>query len=823
MKATGATFVPPRGDINSPFILVGEQPGRMEVKLREPFVGPASKVLVECLNAANITSYECYKTNVLKDLDKPLRDIFRYERGKVQVTQKWYDYVHFLQEELSQTTGLIIAIGNVALYALTDNVGITKWRGSVLDSTLLPGRKVLALIHPATVIPPKMVYKNKLLIQMDLQRAREFVDGKFQASQYDIITQPSFIEAMQFLEECYQEGMKGYTIDYDIELRFEELSCVAFTYNSWNAMSIPFVSGDGDYFTVEQEIEIWKAIARILEEPQIKKRGQNLIFDSHFLIRKHGIVTKNIDDTMVAQQILMPEYPRGLDFITSIWTTHPYYKDDGKKYFEGGNWPKLWNYNGTDSMVTAEAFPKQWEMLRNQGNLETYKRQVALIEPLTYMMERGIKVDLPGIVKLSKELDKEIEDLTRQLHAVVGFELNPNSSKQLITYFYGTQGFRPYKSKTTKNVSVDADALKRLAIKGSKEASIILEIRKKGKIRSVYMEPLKFDKDNRVRCSYNPVGTRYSRLSSSENIFGTGMNMQNIPHSVHKFYKADEDYLYCSFDLAQAENRIVAYLGQIDSMIKAFEEGRDVHRLTASLIFGKPPEDISDEKGSSTLGSGEHSERDWGKRANHGLNYDLGYRSFSMYYELPERESKFLVEKYHQVYPGVRQGFHAYVKRCLRENRTLTNPMGRNTLFLSKLDETTFKEAYACIPQGLVGDIVNEYGIEYIYYNPQLFAPIELLIQIHDSVGFQIPLNIGWQRIAEMLCLIKASLETPIQIHHYTVSIPADLNVGLNLDKHMGREFKAGKFPATPELLAKALEEAYPQMVEEENALCQSV
>lgn len=822
MAKLGATFVPPRGELDSPFILVGEQPGRMEVKLREPFSGPASKVLLECLNAANITSYECYKTNVIKNLDHKLFEIFRYDRGKARVTSEYYEHLEVLKEELAKTTGLLIAIGNVALYALTGNLGITKWRGSVLDCTLLPGRKVLPIIHPMTVLPPKMVYKNKLLIQMDLQRARQVVDGKFQASDYHIAIQPSFMEAMDYLEECYQEGMKGYTIDYDIELRFEEMSCIAFTYNSWAAMSIPFVHGGGDYFTVDQEVEILKAIAKILEEPKIKKRGQNLIFDSHFLIRKHGIVTKNIDDTMVAQQVAMGEYPRGLDFITSIWTTHPYYKDDGKAYFEGGNWPKLWTYNGTDSMVTAEAFPKQWEMLRNQLNIETYRRQVKLIEPLAYMMERGILVDLPGVIKTAGELDVEIEDLTRQLHAIAGFELNPNSSKQLIQHFYGTQGYRPYKSKTTKNITVDADALKRLTIKGSKEAAIILEIRKKSKIRSVYLEPLKFDKDHRVRCSYNPVGTRYSRLSSSENIFGTGMNMQNIPHSVHKYFKADEGYIFCSFDLAQAENRIVAYLGQIDSMIQAFEEGKDVHRLTASLIFGKPPEEISAEDGSSSLGSGIHSERDWGKRANHGLNYDLGYRSFSMYYELPERESKFIVEKYHQVYPGVRQGFHAYVKRCLRENRTLTNPMGRHTLFLSKLDETTFKEAYACIPQGLVGDIVNEYGIEYIYYNPQLFSEVELLIQVHDSVGFQIPISVGWEKMANMLWLIKKSLETPMQIHQYNFSIPADLNIGLNMDKNRGKEFKAKNFPATPELLAKALKEAYPAMIEEENDLCQT-
>ena len=819
----GATFVPPSGDIKSPFVIVGEQPGKLEVKIRQPFIGSAGKVLTECLNAANIIQHECYKTNVIKDLDKPAYEIFTYTRGKAKVQESWYKHTEVLKNELEKTEGLIIAVGNTALYALTNNIGITKWRGSVIESTLLPGRLVLPILHPSTVIPPKKVYTNKLLIQLDLQRARDYIDGKFQPPEYDIAIQPSFFESMDFLQQCYEEGMKGYTIDYDIELRFEQVSCISFAYTSWHAISIPFICASGDYFTVDQEVEVWKAIAKILEEPKIKKRGQNLIFDSHFLIRNHKIATKNIEDTMVAQQIIMSEYPRGLDFITSIWTSHPYYKDEGKKYFEGGNYPRLWTYNGTDSLITAEAFPKQWDMLRSQNNTEIYKHQVRVIEPLAYMMERGIKADMPGIKKNAAQLDKEIEDLTRQLYAVVGYELNPNSPDQLQHYFYGIMGHRPYKSKTTKNITTDADALKRLTIKGSQEAALILEIRRRSKVRSVYMEPAKFDSDGRVRCAYNPVGTRYSRLSSAENIFGTGMNMQNWPHSSLKYLKADEDYLFCSFDLAQAENRLVAYLGQIDSMIEAFESGKDVHRLTASLIFNKPPEEISDEPGSSTLGAGTHSERDWGKRANHGLNYDLGYRSFALYYELPERDSKFIVEKYHQVYPGVRQGFHSYIKRCLRENRTLTNPMGRHTLFTSKLDDATFKEAYSCIPQGTVGDLINQQGINQTYYNPQQFGPVELLIQVHDSVGFQIPIKIGWERVAQILWEIKANLEIPLKIHQYEFVIPADLNIGLNLDKAYGREFKAKNFPESPQVLAQKLESVYPDIVQEENELCQSV
>lgn len=813
MTNFGSTFVPPIGDPLSPIILVGEQPGKMEVRNRQPFLGPAGRVLMDCMNVVGIVRHDCYITNVIKDLDHPLATHFRYDKGKMHVSDSWYKYLEILKQELEQTQGLIVAIGNVALAALTGNLGITKWRGSVLDSTLLPGRKVLPILHPATVIPPKNQFLNRILIQFDLQRAKEFIDGKYQPSNYEIIIRPSYQQCVEYLEECLDYGLKGYTVDYDIELRYEQISCIAFAHNPAVAISIPFVDENGDYFNLEQEVEIWRLIAEILQNPKIKKRGQNLIFDSQFLLHVHHIITRNIDDTMIAERTLMPEFPIGLDFITSLWTSHPYYKDEGKKYFSGTNFPRLWNYNGTDACVCAEAFPKQYEELRRQGNLETYERQRLLVEPLTYMMERGIKSDIPGIIKKAAELDVEIEDLTRQLHAVVGWEINPNSPQQLQKLFYGLQGYQPYKSKTTGNISVDSDALKRLSRKGSKEAAIIQQLRKKSKIRSVYLDPAKFDKDGRIRCSYNPVGTRFSRLSSSENIFGTGMNMQNQPYDCLKYYLADDGYLYFSFDLSQAENRLVAYIGKIEPMIEAFESGKDIHRLTASLIFGKPSDEISDEKGSSVLGSGEHSERDWGKRANHGLNYDLSYKSFALYYELPEAQSKTIVERYHHVYPGVRQGFHKYVQRQLRETRMLINLMGRRTLFLDTLNDQTFKEAYACIPQGTVGDVVNERGLEFIYYNPKQFAPVELLIQVHDQIGFQIPVSIGYKRIAELLIMIKQSLEQPLKIHDYTFVIPADLTFGLTLDKKSGKEVKAKNFPKTVEALAELLQTSHADML----------
>ena len=813
---TGSTFVPPIGDPNSRLVIVGEQPGKMEVKLRQPFIGPAGRELTDDMNAVGLARQEAYITNVIKDLDHPLEYHFQYDKGKVTVSQTWYKYIEILVEELNQTQGLILAVGNVALYALTGCLGITKWRGSLLESTLLPGRLVLPVIHPATIIPPKNVVLNRVLLQFDLKRARDIMDGKFQKSHYDIILRPSYQQAIEYLEACIDMGLKGYEIDYDIEIRYEQVSCIAFAHNPVQAISIPFVCETGDHFTIDQEVQVWKLIARILQDHKIKKRGQNIIFDSAFLLRNNKILTHNVDDTMVAQRTLMPEFPIGLDFITSIWTTHEYYKDEGKKYFGGGNWPRLWNYNGTDACICAEAFPRQFEELRRQGNLETYERQCKLIEPLTFMMERGIKADMPAILEKAAQLDKEIEDLTRQLKAMVGYDINPNSPQQLQKFFYGIQGNAPYKKRGTGNITTDNDAMKRLARKGNQEAIMLQKVRKLSKIRSVYLEPEKFDKDGRIRCSYNPVGTRFSRLSSSENIFGTGMNMQNWPHDCLQYLKADDGYLYFGLDLAQAENRLVAYLGKIDSMIEAFETGKDLHRLTAGLILGKDPETISDEKGSCALGSGEHSERDWGKRANHGLNYDLGYKAFSMYYEIPENQAKMIVEKYHKVYPGVRNGFHQYVRRSLRETRMLTNLLGRRTLFMGTLDDETFKEAYACIPQGTVGDIINERGINYVYYNQHLFRPVELLIQIHDQVGFQIPISIGWERMADMILKIKASLEQPLRVHDYEFIIPADVMFGLSLSKKDGLEMKAKKFPQDLGALAEKLRLGYEELKDKE-------
>jgi len=800
------TYVSPSGPTDPLIAIVGEQPGKSEIfhrPLPQPFVGPAGRELDKCLMAVDIPRSSCYLTNVIKDLDAPLKAYIDLSKKVPFVSEKARVYIDLLKEELNEcSANVIVVTGNIPLYALCDRTGITKWRGSVLESTLLPGRKVVPTIHPATIIPPKNVYLNKHLLILDLKRAKEQAAfPEFRSKERTIKIQPSFGDVMNWLDNAYQLGMNGRIIDYDIEIYNEEVSCISVAISAAEVMSIPFVDSQGDYFTLDQEAEIWRRIALLLEERRIWKRGQNIGFDAHFLLRRLGIKSRSLHDTMVVQKTLFPDYPMGLDFICTMYTDLPYYKNEGKKWFKvGGAWRTLWNYNALDSIVCADAHPKQVEDLKRQGNLETYERQRKIIEPLVYMMERGIRVDVEEMKKKGTEYGRLIEERTAELQRLCGFDINPNSPKQLANYFYGQRGLQTYR-KRGGGVTTDDNALKRLARKGVVEASIVREIREYTKARGNYLNLDKVDKDARIRCSYNPAGTRFSRISSSENIFGTGMNMQNWPHELLEFLLPDEGYVIYTIDLSQAENRIVAYVGNVTQLIEAFETGRDVHSLTAALILGKPVDEISSEDGSSSLGSGHYSERFWGKKANHSLDYDLGYKTFALRLELPETQAKWIVERFHTAYPGIRQNFHAMVKAQLAKNRTLTNLMGRKTLFLDEWGDKLWKVGYSCIPQGTVGDVINERGLNYVYYNQKDFSPVDLLTQTHDSITFQIPLSVSWERHAGMLRLLKAKLETPLVWNERKFVIPADISMSKNFNKDKGIKIKT--------INAQALKEAY--------------
>jgi len=829
------TYVGPSGDRYAKLGVCGEQPGQWEARKGKPFIGPAGQGLNECLQMTRIPRTGLYLTNVIKDLDAPLRSYINinYNRQDWTISAEGNQYINELAKELkSLKLNAIVAFGNIALIALTSRVGITKWRGSVLESTIVPGLKVIPTFHPATFIPPKYNFLNKPLICEDLLRAKDECEyPEIRRTTRNIRIKPDFRESVDTLNFCYENGLRGQTIDMDIEVIHEELDCIAFSWSPTEAISIPFRDQQGDYFTVDQEYEIMLLIAKILEEEKIAKRGAYFIFDTQFMLRKYGIKPRGeIHCTQIAQKIALPDYSAGLDFVTTNHTDIPYYKQDGKQWMKmgTGTWEEWWNYNGMDSIATAASHPRQIEILMKQENINTYNRQRRLIKPLIYMMERGIKLDVDGMLKYKETEQAKLDTLINSLHEEVGYEINHNSPQQVMKYFYGDLGIKPYKKKNTKGKYVetsDVDALKRISRRGFPAAQIMLDIRSLSKRISTYLNVRKADKDGRYRSSYNPVGAETGRLSSGETIFGTGGNQQNWPHDLLRFFLFDRGYIGYSFDLSQIENRIVAYVGGVIEQIRAFESGIDLHRLTASVILGKPFDEISGEDGSSPLGDGRQSERYWGKKGNHATNYDVGFKTFALKNEMPEPDAKHIIERIHRGYPQIRGGYHLTIQQMLKKNRIVENLMGRKRLFLGPIIPSypnvpkgacldTFRKAYAHLPQSTTADKINEHKIEYIYYNQDLFKPIELLTQVHDSIVFQIPLTIPWIEQAKMLLLIKKSLEQSLFWHGTEIKTPADLAIGFNMNKKDMIELKSKEIPDSEHQLSIKLKEVYESLKE---------
>ena len=828
------SYVGPLGDINAKIAIVGEQPGYQEVRARppRPFIGPAGIGLDECLTMTKISRRDLYITNVIKDLDAPLAYYINLDnRGKWTISAEGLEYISELGKELkSLNLNIAVAMGNIALLALCNRVGITKWRGSIIESTLVPGLKIIPTFHPATFIPPKFNFLNKPVICEDLIRAKyESTFKEIRRAERKVTIQPDFSQAINTLRHCYRLGKLGQIIGIDIEVINREVDCIGISWSPTESICIPFRWSRGDYFTVEEELQIMKGIAYIIQDEDIKKVGANFIFDTQFLFHKYGIVPRgSINCTQIAQKISYPDFPAGLATVTTMYTDIPYYKEDGKQWMKmgTGSWEEWWNYNGFDSFIPVEAFPKQLNTLKKQGNELTYERQHKLIKPLLYMGERGIRIDVNGMMEYEKEQRYILDEKSAELKSIVGRDINPNSPKQLMDYFYKELGNKPYKKKSTTgkyNDSIDIDALKRLVRqsgRASEAARIMLDIRSLSKRISTYLNIGKVDKDGRYRSSYKPVGADTGRLASGETIFGSGGNQQNWPHDLLRFFLFDEGYIGYSFDLSQIENRIVAYTGGVLAQIDAFEQGIDLHTLTASIIFHKPYDQISKVDGSSSLGDGRQSERYWGKKGNHGLNYDESYKKFALVNEITETEAKQTLEEIHAGYPQIRNGYHAMIQDMLKTSRTVTNLFGRTRLFLGPVYESypnvprhacveTFRSAYAHFPQSTCADKVNEQGIEHVYYNQQWYGPVELLAQIHDSIVFQIPLSLPWIEHAKILLRIKDSLEIPLIWHEREIPTPVDLAIGFNMQKESMEEMKSKDILTNYEKLADKLQEVY--------------
>jgi len=805
-------IIAPLGNKNAEIAIVSDNLSPEDVRFGRGYSGGIGSALKEPLVRLgyNVLS-DMYLTH-FNNRSTSCTSLIRCMRDKKQGAEHEYSITQYsgfnvckesLVTDLKSMPNLkyIVALGDEALYALTSYWGVRYRRGSVYEWTEKPGVLILAMENPREWVGyhtpfGKYVMGDIIKLRLghkDLQKLKKGLKVNHPTTQ----VAPDLEEVIAYINKCKEYKLCAMDIEcsrdaYEVDNNLvKNISCFSLAVNDNTSISIPILTRDGNPYYSKEEFEIiLERTKELCLDKTVKKVFHNAHFDTFILWHDWGVQFRNIADTMVSFGTLYPDFPKGLNVLTSILTDIPYYKDEGKEFIKlNSTGYSFWRYNALDSAATVQCYVELERLLKKNNLHKISINQNNLCEPLLYMMKRGLAVNEEEKDRLTEEAKVELEELELAFERLAGKPINLRSSKQIKEYFYGTLGLPPYKSRKTGKPTTDEKALKRMARKGIEEANILLRHREVSKFLSSYLT-VSLKDDNRLRGQFKPYGTTSGRLSCAMTPYNTGLNVQTLPENFKRMVVADEGCLIYEVDLSKAENMIVAHIAPDHNMIKAFSQGIDLHSLTASLICGLSIEEVirqNDNKIMAPIAGGTKTWRYWGKKANHGLNYGQGYRAFSLQNEITEDVGKFIVDRYFKAYPGV-ANYHRWVQDELNKSRRLVNLLGRQRVYLGRLDYATFKEAYSFTPQSTVADIINHYGLNGIWRERFGWARyVQLLNDVHDSIVYQIPIKYGVDYHAMVITNIQQMLEISLLWRGKSFVIPAVTSVGVDLaDVHSG-------------------------------------
>ncbi len=537
------------GDSKAKVLVVAEAPSSVEMIKRRPLVGPTGQLFDTLASNAGLLRHKCQIVNVWPDQVYRDKDVIR-RGGEILWTKHGFtdDGMAFAEQAArrirASEANVIVCLGQIALALCTDiSSKIGKWRGSILAGTgPAEGKKVIATYHPAASLHGNFLWRYT--IQTDLKRVvEESAFPELRLPQRELILEPGLRQAVDFVHECRERGRFA----TDLEVINHQVSCLSLCFDPKTAMTVPFTDETGQhYWTEAEELEFWRAYAEAMGDPTVDKVNQNLIgFDMPFLLQQNNIYTRGrLLDTMVAQHILYPEFPKGLDFLCSVYTREPYYKDEGKLWKKigdagAGDLQTFWRYCAKDSATALEIWRVLEKDLHEQGFWHTYELTERLAMPLAEMTARGLAVDRNELEHTKTQLEANLADLEQKLVETADYPFSPTSPKQCMEYFYSHKRCHPYVNKDGKPTS-DDKAMSRIYRRYNlPEAKLVQDIRALKKLLGTYIE-VGLDADGRLRCSWNPRGTWTGRLSSSQTIFGTGLNLQNLHPAFKGFIVSDD-------------------------------------------------------------------------------------------------------------------------------------------------------------------------------------------------------------------------------------------------------------------------------------------
>jgi len=773
------------GSMLSEIAVVGEAPGNAEVSQGSPLVGMSGRLLWDSMTKfAGVKRSDCYATNVCKrqvsfEVDEQRKTIGKNELAVWQSLILW---------ELAQLPNLryIVALGNIALEALTGHSGITKWRGSVLYIELGERRiPVLCTNSPAMAIREP---KTGITMNMDLTKLKRLLNGTFKP--FEVITHinPTYEQALDYL---HMLRSKRQIVGYDIETMNGETACIGFAHSIREAMCINFrrmmQTENGliheHAFSPDQERMLRRQISKTLNDPNVRLVAQNNMFDASWLRMKDRINVQPVHfDTMLAHHTLYPTFPHNLGFLTTQYTDHAYYKDEKNDWREIGEIDNFWRYNGKDCAHTVEIHYGLLNELRNDKLDKFFFEHVQRLQPhLIRMTVGGLAVDAELKKRITNELEITLEQKLAKFHAAVqkatsdpDYRPNPQSPRQLSELFFSKLKLVGRGTSTDALNREQMFKHPRTSDAAREVITAINEYKEDQKFYSTYATSV-VDEDGRIRCEYKQIGVQNApgRLSSTQTPWQTGMNLQNQPDRAKDMFVADEGYCFIYIDGSQAEARVVGWRYTINQWIEQFERSRidgsyDAHRALAADMFkvayDKVPtfdrydieHPIEDD---SIVFPGNVTMRFVAKRCRHGLNYRMAADKLSLTTGLPISVAQDAYTKYHRINPEVKRGW-SQVEQIIKSERMLFNALGRRYLQLEPPGPDNMDSIVAFYPQSTVGDQLCRV-IYKSHDDPKWPRGARIVLNIHDALIAIAPVG---EPAKQALRIMVKHAEEPLQV-----------------------------------------------------------
>jgi DNA polymerase-1 len=494
----------------------------------------------------------------------------------------------------------------------------------------------------------------------------------------------------------------------------------------------------------------------ILSNPQIKKIGHDLKKINVSLAKQDTVLDGLYFDTMVAGYLINPS-KSGYNLNDLAWD-----------YLDG--------LLKSDSMNNVEAVniikqlkPKLERELRDKSLFNLFTEiEMPLVEVLAQMELTGIKLDLEILNKLSKDLEERLIKLIEDIYEASGSQFNINSPKQLRDILFEKLKL-PIIKRSKTGPSTDEEVLRKLANK-HKLPALLLEYRQLTKLKSTYIDALPDlvdPKTGRIHTSFNQTATETGRLSSSE------PNLQNLPiktdlgRNIRRAVIAfSKDSYLLSCDYSQVELRILAHLSKDKNLISAFKDDKDVHKITASLIYGLEEKDITDPM------------RETAKRVNFGIIYGLTSFGLSRDLGISVDEAQAFIEAYFSRYPKVKDYVQEQINHAKKEG-FVTTILGRRR-YIPEINNKNQsirllaeRQSINTPIQGSASDLIKLAMVKIHEQIKTNALKTRMIIQIHDELVF----DVLKEEMEEFVDLTRDNMENVLELD---VPTKVDIKKGQN-------------------------------------------